>query len=161
MDGQRHLPRPKVGHMGRLCAMKGAALAKLSALLKQLLLGFSPCGDHFASVECCILTLNRLRLKIELLLDSTNLYRTVYTWPSRVPASFLKPLNNEEPAALSGYAQWLVFVILLEDTWWTGDLGRATIARILDVRRKDQDVSRSGNRESKQFPYFDWDEAMA
>ena len=33
----KHLPRPKVGFMGRLCATKGVALTKLSTLLNQLL----------------------------------------------------------------------------------------------------------------------------
>ena len=42
-----------------------------------------------------------MTLKTESLLYGKNLWRTVYTWPSGVPAPFLKLLKKEEPAALS------------------------------------------------------------
>ena len=58
--------------------------------------------------------------------------RILVGWVSFFEDSFLRLLTEQDIFALAVYAHFLVYTILLEDLWWIGDLGVATIRDILD-----------------------------
>lgn len=65
--------------------------------------------------------------------DVHSLYRAICTFPGSVSKGFVEMLTSTFPLALAIYAHWLVLVILIEDLWWVGDMGRAGIREIVDL----------------------------
>ena len=59
--------------------------------------------------------------------QSPSLFRTICTWPADIPRGFVDMLMGKSPPAFAVYAHWLVLMILVEDLWWVGDMGRAGI----------------------------------
>ena len=61
-----------------------------------------------------------------------SLFRAVVTWPGTFPQGYADILVNDlHPLALAIYAHWLVLVIMLENFWWVGDMGRSGILEII------------------------------
>jgi hypothetical protein len=42
-------------------------------------------------------------------------------------------LTDGHPGTLAVYAHWLMLLVLAEDLWWIGDMGRAGIRDVLHV----------------------------
>ena len=63
--------------------------------------------------------------------QSQCLLRTICTWPAHIPKGFLDLLIGRSPCALVVYAHWLMLMVLVEDLWWIGDMGRAGIRDII------------------------------
>ena len=59
--------------------------------------------------------------------QSPNLLRIICTWPADIPTGFVDMLMGKSPPAFVVYAHWLVLMVLVEDLWWVGDMGRAGI----------------------------------
>ena len=60
-----------------------------------------------------------------------SLFRTICNWPVNIPTGFLNMLVDGFAQALAVYAHWLMLVILVEDLWWIGDMGRAGIRNVV------------------------------
>lgn len=67
-----------------------------------------------------------------------SLLRAICTWPADVPTGFVDMLVGGSPPALAVYAHWLMLMVLMEDLWWVGDMGRAGIRDII-ARCSDAD----------------------
>lgn len=67
-----------------------------------------------------------------------SLLRTICTWPADIPRGFVDMLVGGSPPALVVYAHWLMLMVLVEDLWWIGDMGRAGI-RAIDAKCSDAD----------------------
>ena len=63
--------------------------------------------------------------------EGHSLSRAIFTWPGRIPKGFVDLLMSSCPPALAVYAHWLMLVILVEDFWWIGDMGRAGIRDVI------------------------------
>jgi len=62
-----------------------------------------------------------------------SLLRTICTWPADIPRGFVDMLVGGSPPALAVYAHWLMLMVLVEDLWWIGDMGRAGIRDIIAI----------------------------
>ncbi|KAG8627085.1 hypothetical protein KVT40_004568 [Elsinoe batatas] len=60
-----------------------------------------------------------------------SVLRVTFIWPVQIEAVFVAALMEVETLALTIYAQWLLLVVLLEDIWLVGDMGRSDIAELL------------------------------
>ena len=70
-----------------------------------------------------------------------SLLRTICSWPADIPRGFVDMLVVGSPPALAVYAHWLMLMILVEDLWWVGDMGRAGIRDIIAMcSDADRDV---------------------
>ncbi|EMC95825.1 hypothetical protein BAUCODRAFT_505599 [Baudoinia panamericana UAMH 10762] len=65
-----------------------------------------------------------------------SLFRSLCTWPGRLSKSFVMLLTTLHPAALALYSHWLLLVVLAEDMWWMGDMGRAGIGAVVELLLK-------------------------
>lgn len=65
--------------------------------------------------------------------QSQSLLRIICTWAADVPRGFVDMLVGGLPNALAIYAHWLMLMILVEDLWWVGDMGRAGIRDIIAI----------------------------
>lgn len=83
-----------------------------------------------------------LRVAINLLYQVTericsqrvqNVFRTICTWPAEIPRGFVDMLADVFPPALAVYAHWLMWMILFEDLWLIGDMGRAGILDVIAI----------------------------
>ena len=72
---------------------------------------------------------------------SPSLFRTICTWPADIPRGFVDMLVDGSPPALAVYAHWFILMVLVEDLWWVGDMGRAGIRDIIAMcSDADRDV---------------------
>ena len=62
-----------------------------------------------------------------------SLLRTICTWPADIPRGFVDMLVGGSPPALAVYANWLMLMVLVEDLWWVGDMGRAGIRNVITM----------------------------
>ena len=62
-----------------------------------------------------------------------RLIPTICTWPAEIPRGFVDMLVGGFPPALAVYAHWLMLMLLVEDLWWVGDMGRAGIRDIIAI----------------------------
>ena len=58
--------------------------------------------------------------------------RFLMAWVLPLDDTYVKLLAENDVIAMAVYAHFLVYLILLEDLWWVGDLGVATIQNILE-----------------------------
>ncbi|KAL8837009.1 MAG: hypothetical protein Q9170_002698 [Blastenia crenularia] len=65
--------------------------------------------------------------------QSRRLLRTICIWPSNVPRGFVDMLVCRFPPALAVYSHWLMLMVLVEDLWWVGNMGRAGIREIIAI----------------------------
>ena len=62
-----------------------------------------------------------------------SLLRTICTWPADIPRGFVNMLVDGSPPALAVYAHWLMLMVVVEDLWWVGDMGRAGIRNVISL----------------------------
>lgn len=62
-----------------------------------------------------------------------SLYRALCHFPGSMPKGFVDLLTECHPLALSVYAHWLMLLIMIENLWWVGDMGRAGLQEILGI----------------------------
>ncbi|KAF2224722.1 hypothetical protein BDZ85DRAFT_83497 [Elsinoe ampelina] len=60
-----------------------------------------------------------------------SVLRVTFIWPCQIEPVFAAALMKGETLALTIYAQWLLLVVLLEDVWLVGDMGRSGISEVL------------------------------
>lgn len=60
-----------------------------------------------------------------------SIFRTVVSWIGDLPESIVQMLVDHHPGALAVYTHWLMLLLLIEDLWWIGDMGRAGIQSAL------------------------------
>jgi hypothetical protein len=60
--------------------------------------------------------------------------RSIMAWIARVPGSFVKLLKQGDLMAEAVLAMFLVFMILLEETWWAGGLGKEELKKVVSRR---------------------------
>lgn len=75
-------------------------------------------------------------------------FRRIFMWPSTVSITMIRMMQKNDPAALTLYAHFLVFVILLEGIRTVNDMGRRGIEDILRFVDKQQRVVQDENRRS-------------
>ena len=70
-----------------------------------------------------------------------NVLHTICTWPASMPRGFVDMVIRGSPPALAIYAHWLMLMVLVEDLWWIGDMGRAGIRDVMATcSNADRDV---------------------
>lgn len=62
-----------------------------------------------------------------------SLFRILISWIGNLDATVIHTLTDAHPGVLAIYAHWLMLLILAEDLWWVGDMGRAGIRDVLRV----------------------------
>lgn len=62
-----------------------------------------------------------------------SLMRSLCTWPCRISKGFAGMLIGGDLLALAVHAHWLMLVVLAEDVWFMGNMGRAGIWEITDL----------------------------
>ena len=74
-----------------------------------------------------------------------SLLHPLCVWPCKVSKGFVDMLVNGKLFTLAIYAHFLILVVLAEDTWFMGDMGRAGILEIIDMCNAEPaaDVERS------------------
>ena len=65
--------------------------------------------------------------------QSVSLFRIICTWVADIPRGFVDMLVGGSPVALAVYAHWLMLMVLVEDLWWVGDMGRSGIRDIIKI----------------------------
>jgi hypothetical protein len=60
-------------------------------------------------------------------------FRVLCLWVVQISDPFFKLLVDEHILALSVYAHFVVYLIMFENLWWIGDMGRATLRNILNA----------------------------
>lgn len=96
-------------------------------------------GQTPQQVEVCLQSLRCLKLVVQNFTASATAsrpspyFRILAEWVSRTERQFLDLLAEENIMALAVYAHFLVHMILVEDLWFVGDLGIATVRSILSV----------------------------
>lgn len=101
--------------------------AALRACVRQ-----NACEDNEADVF--LTTIDRLEHVTNHICEGEmhSLFRAIVTWPGSFPQRYADILVNDlHPLALAIYAHWLVLVIMVEDLWWVGDMGRSGICEIV------------------------------
>lgn len=58
-------------------------------------------------------------------------FRSILAWASRMSSSYISLLRQDDLLALAILAHYYVFVMLLEDIGWMGDMGRDEIGKII------------------------------
>ena len=77
-------------------------------------------------------------------LDPFNFSRTgplqlLTSWPTRVSKSVVEMLSGCDKLALVVYAHWLMFMVLVRNTWWIGDMGAAGIRQVLSLLKGEDE----------------------
>jgi hypothetical protein len=62
-----------------------------------------------------------------------SLFRILISWIGKLDTTVIHMLTNTHPGVLAIYAHWLMLLVLAEDLWWVGDMGRAGIRDVLRV----------------------------
>ena len=93
----------------------------------------SDLGDSYTSDLLCAVDV--LQEVIEQICsgEAHSLFRAISIWPCNVPRDFVDMLIDGNAFALAVYAHWLVLLILVEDFWWVGDMGRGGIRQIIEA----------------------------
>lgn len=113
----------------------------LAALQKQLEViqmqqeslsqGQQPCPS--SNLEVCLEAVRTLQIiGRQFALVKAGNRRFLMAWVLPLDDTYVKLLAEKDVIAMAVYAHFLAYVILLEDLWWVGDLGVATIRNILE-----------------------------
>ena len=62
-----------------------------------------------------------------------SLFRALCTFPGNLQRGFVEMVTTGVPEALIVYSHWLMLVVLAEDLWWVGDMGRAGILAVFNA----------------------------
>jgi hypothetical protein len=62
-----------------------------------------------------------------------SLFRALFSWIADLDTAVVQRLTDGHPGTLAVYAHWLMLLVLAEDLWWIGDMGRAGIRDVLHV----------------------------
>jgi hypothetical protein len=63
----------------------------------------------------------------------TGIFRVLFAWIADLDAAVVQMMTDAHPGVLAIYAHWLMLLVLAEDLWWIGDMGRAGIRDVLNV----------------------------
>ena len=83
--------------------------------------------------------------------EADSVFRAICTWPCRISPDFIDMLMDSNTSALAVYAHWLVLVVLVEDSWWMGDMGRVGIREIVELSRRAP-----GDDKDRQITLLSW-----
>ena len=151
-------------------AERPAAIARLRRVM-QAMRSESSVYDNIHNVNetdtaVCIEALDQLDLVLQRFALCAKgqlpqaVFRVLCLWVVQIRDPFFKLLIDEHILALSVYAHFVVYLILFENLWWIGDMGRATLRNILDAARDRSGVfahaSFSPGQLLELFQWPDW-----
>jgi hypothetical protein len=63
----------------------------------------------------------------------TGIFRILFSWIADLDTAVVQMMTDAHPGVLVIYAHWLMLLVLAEDLWWIGDMGRAGIRDVLHI----------------------------
>ena len=63
----------------------------------------------------------------------TSLFRILISWITNLDTAVVQLMTDAHPGVLAIYTHWLMLLIVAEELWWIGDMGRAGIRDVLHV----------------------------
>ena len=113
------------------CYLERSRRESIDALRSTLGRDWGSLGDH--ETENLRLAIDRLHYVMEQICSQKLQcpFATICVWPAAIPKGFVDMLVGGSALALAIYAHWLMLMVLMEDLWLVGDMGRAGIRDII------------------------------
>lgn len=70
-----------------------------------------------------------------------SVFRVLGSWIGRLSPRDVQMLESGHQAVLAVYAHWLMMLVLSEDLWFIGDMGRAGIRDVIEATSSSSEVS--------------------
>ena len=93
-------------------------------------------------------------------LFNRNPGRTIFTWLGSLDDEFFHLLEAGDICALAVYVHFLTFLLLMEDIWYVGGIGRLGIQRKAEAMHEQEQREKLNVRDSTLQIKFDWRTAM-
>ncbi|KXT02128.1 hypothetical protein AC578_5938 [Pseudocercospora eumusae] len=65
--------------------------------------------------------------------DYASLFRLLFSWAAQLPDAAVRLIEQNHTGMLAVHTHWLMLLILIEDQWWIGDMGRSGIRAALAI----------------------------
>ncbi|KAF7187736.1 Sterol regulatory element-binding protein ECM22 [Pseudocercospora fuligena] len=70
--------------------------------------------------------------------DYASLFRLLFSWAAQLPDAAVRLLEQNHTGMLAVHTHWLMLLILIEDQWWVGDMGRSGIRAALAILKESE-----------------------
>ncbi|EME86756.1 uncharacterized protein MYCFIDRAFT_77423 [Pseudocercospora fijiensis CIRAD86] len=68
--------------------------------------------------------------------DYASLFRLLFSWAAQLPDAAIRLLDQHHTGMMAVHTHWLMLLILIEDQWWMGDMGRSGIRAALAILKE-------------------------